>query len=105
MQINSTPSYPDIPFEDLRQTKDILRLQIHSLALALKEGNSLSVIQHHFQDIFTQANKCNDPILTSSLKKLHDLITHNWPLTEQTPLKALETLKALFSLIDEKTLF
>ena len=97
--------FSDIPYEDLRKTKDIVRLLMQDLNLLLREGTSLKEIHDIIKELKHEIRKFHDKILNDFIEKLGFLIDENWPLTEKTSMDILSQVKESFSYIDEKTLF
>ncbi len=96
---------PDIPYEDHRQTKDIIRLLLQQLHLALGNGKEISSVHSILKEIKMESAKLDDLALVKAIGNMEYLINHNWPLSEQTSMEILQQLKSYFLFIDEKTIF
>lgn len=96
---------PDIPYEDHRQTKDIIRMLLQQLHIALGEGKEISSVHGILKEIKHETAKLEDTALVRAIGNMEYLINHNWPLSERTSMEVLQELKGYFLFIDEKTLF
>lgn len=97
--------YPELPYEDLHQTKDIIRLLLQQLHLTLSDGRDIASVHHVIKDIRQQTHKLGDLSLVKAVDNMAYLIDHNWPLSATSSLDMLHQLKGYFLYIDEKTVF
>jgi hypothetical protein len=97
--------HPDIPFEDLRKTKDIIRLLMHQLHLELAKGENLRDVHRILREIKHESGKLDDPLLVKAVHNMQYMIDHHWPLSIQTSVDVLEKLKSYFMFFDEKTIY
>jgi hypothetical protein len=95
----------DLPLEDHRQTKEIIRMQMQRIALAIQLGSPLSEMHRMLQETKREIQKLKDPDLLKALENLQNEILGNWPIEMHTPWNHLEMIGRIFAFIDQKTVF
>ncbi len=95
----------EIPFEDRKQTKEIVRLQMRRIALAIQQGSSLSDMSRLLQETKKEIIKLEDASLLKAFQKLMDEILGNWPIQIDTAWNHLESIGRIFAFIDQKTVY
>jgi len=97
--------YPDVPYEDHKQTKEIVRMEMHRIALGIQQGTPLVAMNQLLRETRKILDKLGNPELSHAFQDLSRLLHNGWPLNEQTPWDTIQTVGRILAFIDEKTMY
>lgn len=96
---------PNIPYEDHHQTKEIIRMYMVQLSIALQNAMGIKELHHLLNEIEKTMDKLHDEDISSTFHQLRSLIEHNFPINQNTKWEVLQNIGSCFSYIDRKTIF
>lgn len=97
--------YPDVPYENHKQTKEIIRMELQRIVLGIEQGSSLSEMHHLLMETQKLIDKMGDEGLSKAFKTLMNTIQGNWPLDGKTPWDIIEKVGRILAYLDQKTVF
>lgn len=96
---------PEIPYEDHRQTKEIIRMQLQRITMGIQLEIPSGDMHHMLVETKAEVVKLNDPNITRAFDEFtHEIMTH-YPLKTTTSWDHLEHLGRILAYLDKKTIY
>lgn len=96
---------PEIPYEDHRQTKEIIRMQLQRITMGIQIEVPIGEMHHMLIETEREVIKLNDPSITKAFQAFTHEILSNYPLKTTTSWDHLEHLGRILAYLDKKTIY